>query len=224
MRARLISYLLPSNSYLPQSRPASSGLSRRVLPRFRLRASDFLRQQKVTKDRFKDPWSLRIPFPSRPVPCLLLNSALRAPTRLSPACCRPRAVEGRSAPNDAAPCVGGHWGVGPLTPIFTPHSPLSIPNSSFLIPNFQKPPTPSAPAPRRRRVSAGGFSSAGSGRNGQRKRGTAASANAQVLSPVMGVLRGRGLWVTAAAQRRRGTHRARTPLSASLPTFSARRK
>ena len=36
--------------------------------------------------------------------------------------------------------------------------------------------------------------------------------------------RGRGLWVTAAAQRRRGTHRARAPLSASLGTFSTRRK
>ena len=46
----------------PWSLLASGGLSRSALLRFRLRASDFLRRQKVTKDRFKDPWSLKIPF------------------------------------------------------------------------------------------------------------------------------------------------------------------
>ena len=53
------------------------------------------------------------------------------------------------------------------------------------------PPTPSVPAPRRRRASAGGFSSAGSGRNGRRERGAvakfcapAATTDIQVLSPV----------------------------------------
>ena len=47
---------------LHRSHPASSGLSRIALPRFRLRASFFLRAQKETKDALKDPWSLRIPF------------------------------------------------------------------------------------------------------------------------------------------------------------------
>ena len=92
---------------------ASGGLSRRALLRFRLRASDFLDRQKVTKDRLKDPWSLKISFPSNPAPCLPLNPALREPTRPAPACCRPWVGEKPAAPDDAAPCVGGHWGVGP---------------------------------------------------------------------------------------------------------------
>ena len=97
---------------------ASGGLSRKALLRFRLRASDFLRRQKVTKDRFKDPWSLKISFPSNPAPCLSLFSALRKPTRLNPARCRPWAGEGPSAPNGEAPCGGGHWGVGMLAGTF----------------------------------------------------------------------------------------------------------
>ena len=106
-------YLLSPNSYLPQSRPASGGVSQKALLRFRLRASDFLGRQKVTKDRFKDPWSLKIPFPSNPAPCLPRDSALREPTRPSPACCRPWAIEGPSAPDDAAPRGSGHRSVGP---------------------------------------------------------------------------------------------------------------
>ena len=189
--------------------PASGSRSRKVLPRFRLRASDFLGRQKVTKDRFKDPWSLKISFPSNPAPYLPLDPALREPTRPGPACCRSWAGEGPPAPDEEAPCVGSRRSVG------------------------RHPPTPSAAALRRRPTSAGGFSSAGSGRNGRRKRGMAArscapaaSANVRVLVPVKWgrPRRGRGLWVTAAAQRRRGTHRARAPLSASLGTFSARRK
>ena len=39
--------------------------------------------------------------------------ALRNRTRLNPACCRPWAGEGPSAPDGEAPCVGGPWGVGP---------------------------------------------------------------------------------------------------------------
>ena len=74
---------------------------------FRLRASDFLSRQKVTKDRLKDPWSLRIPFASKPVACLPLNPALRKPTRPGPACCRPWVGEGPSTPDGKAPCVGG---------------------------------------------------------------------------------------------------------------------
>ena len=93
--------------------PASGGVPGNLLLRFRLRASDFLGRQKVTKDRFKDPWSLKIPFPSNPAPCLPLNPALREPTRPAPACCRPWVGEKPAAPDDAAPCVGGHWGVGP---------------------------------------------------------------------------------------------------------------
>ena len=181
----------------------------RALLRFRLRASDFLGRQKVTKDRLKDPWSLRIPFPSNPAPCLPLFSALRVPTRLSPACCRPWAGEGPTAPDNAAPCVGGHRNVG------------------------RHPPTPSAPALRRRPTSVGGLSSAGSGRNGRRKRRTAAklcapaaSANVRVLAPVNGGgLGGGGAYGSPpGAQRRRRSHPARAPLSASLPTFSAQRK
>ena len=82
---------------------------RKLLPRFRLRASDFLGRQKVTKDRLKDPWSLRIPFASKPGACLPSDPALCEPTRFSPACCRPWVGEGPSAPDDKAPCVGGHW-------------------------------------------------------------------------------------------------------------------
>ena len=206
MRARWPS--LTPISYLPQSRPASGGLSRKLLLRFRLRASDFLSRQKVTKDRLKDPWSLRISFPSNPAPCLPLNSALREPTRPGPARCRPWAIEGPPAPDGKAPCVGSRRSVD------------------------RHPPTPSAPALRRRPTSAGGLLSASSGRNGRRERGMAArscapdaSAKIQVLSPVKWgrSRRGRDLWDTAAAQRRRGTHRARAPLSASLGTFSARR-
>ncbi len=123
MRARWPS--LTPISYLPQSRPASGGLSRKLLLRFRLRASDFLSRQKVTKDRLKDPWSLRISFPSNPAPCLPLNSALREPTRPGPARCRPWAIEGPPAPDGKAPCVGSRRSVD------------------------RHPPTPSAPAPRR---------------------------------------------------------------------------
>ena len=94
------------------SLPASGDRSRNALPRFRLRASDFLRRQKVTKDRLKDPWSLRIPFPSRPAPCLPLFSALREPTRLSPARCRPWAGEGPAAPDGEAPRAGSRRSVG----------------------------------------------------------------------------------------------------------------
>ena len=134
--------------------------------------------------------------------------ALREPTRPGPACCRPLAIEGPAAPDGKAPCVGSRRSVG------------------------RHPPTPSAPALRRRPTSAGGLLSASSGRNGRRERGMAArscapdaSAKIQVLSPVKWgrSRRGRDLWDTAAAQRRRGTHRARAPLSASLGTFSARR-
>ena len=94
------------------SLPALGDLSRRVLRRFRLRAIDFLGRQKVTKDRLKDPRSLRISFPSNPAPCLPRDSALREPTRLKPACCRPWAVEGPAAPNGEAPCVGNRRSVG----------------------------------------------------------------------------------------------------------------
>ena len=132
--------------------------------------------------------------------------ALREPTRPGPACCRPLAIEGPDAPDGKAPCVGSRRSVG------------------------RHPPTPSAPALRRRPTSAGGLLSASSGRNGRRERGMAArscapdaSAKIQVLSPVKWgrSRRGRDLWDTAAAQRRRETHRARAPLSASLGTFSA---
>ena len=132
--------------------------------------------------------------------------ALREPTRPGPACCRPLAIEGPAAPDGKAPCVGSRRSVG------------------------RHPPTPSAPALRRRPTSAGGLLSASSGRNGRRERGMAArscapdaSAKIQVLSPVKWgrSRRGRDLWDTAAAQRRRETHRARAPLSASLGTFSA---
>ena len=84
--------MTPSGT-LGWSLPASGGVSGKALPQFRLRASDFLRRQKVTKDRLKDPWSLRISFSSKPVACLPLASALRAPTRPGPACCRPWAIE-----------------------------------------------------------------------------------------------------------------------------------
>ena len=106
--------MTPSGT-LGWSLPASGGVSGKALPQFRLRASDFLGRQKVTKGRLKDPWSLRIPFPSNPAPCLPLDPALREPTRLSPACCRPWAGEGPSAPDGKAPCAGGHWGVGKHT-------------------------------------------------------------------------------------------------------------
>ena len=131
--------------------------------------------------------------------------------------------------------VGAGALAGPGADVIRPHEKRGnapaqkIPNSSFLI--LKK-----LPRRRFRHSGAAGpaqvrFSFAGSGRNGRRKRGmaarvcaSAASVSAQVLSPVMGVLRGRGLGAAAAAERRRGTHRARTPLSASLPTFSAWRK
>ena len=91
------------------------------------------------------------------------------------------------------------------------------------------PPTPSIPALRRRRVSAGGFSSASSGRNGRRKWGMAArscapaaTANVRVLAPVKwGRSRRGGAYVFSPQAE---MHRARAPLSASLGTFSAWRK
>ena len=92
--------------------PASGSLLRRALLRFRLRASDFLGRQKVTKDRFKDPWSLKISFPSRPVPCLPLDPALREPTRPSPACCRLWTGKGPPATDGKARCVDDHRDVG----------------------------------------------------------------------------------------------------------------
>ena len=146
---------------------ASGGVSRKPLRRFRLRVSFFLRAQKETKDALKDPWSLRIPFASKPAPCLPLDSAFRAPTRISPACCRPWALEGPSVPDEEAPCGGSRRSVG------------------------RHPPTPSIPALRRRRGSTDGASSAKSGRNGRRKRDAAArvrapdaSANVHVFAPV----------------------------------------
>ena len=99
--------------------------------------------------------------------------------------------------------------------------------------SFRHLPTPSTPTPRRRRTSADGVSFADPGRNGRRKRGTAArscapaaSANVRVLAPINGGgLGGGGAYGSPpGAQRRRRSHPARAPLSASLPTFSARRK
>ena len=83
---------------------------RRVLLRFRLRASFFLRAQKETKDALKDLWSLRIPFPSKPVPCPPLFSALREPTRPSPACCRPWEIEETFCPRRQGASRG--WSLG----------------------------------------------------------------------------------------------------------------
>ena len=51
-----------------------------------------------------------------------LDIRTRTPTRLSPACCRPWTVEGPSAPDDAAPCVGGRWGVRDHAGTFPPLS------------------------------------------------------------------------------------------------------
>ena len=168
-------YLLSPNSYLPQSRPASGGVSRKALLRFRLRASDFLGRQKVTKDRFKDPWSLKISFHQiLPLACLSFRRSVSRRGSLPPA-----AARGQSKDR--------------LLPTMRRLAEAGIEAWARHLP------TTSAPTPRRRRASAGGFSSAGSGRNGRRGRGTAArvrapdaSANAQVLSPVMGVLRGPG--------------------------------
>ena len=74
-------YLLSPNSYLPQFLPASSGLSRNPLLRFRLRAAYFLRAEKVGKDALRGGragWDLRLrcapggdpyaPPPPRPPP------------------------------------------------------------------------------------------------------------------------------------------------------------
>ena len=68
---------------------ASGGLSRRALLRFRLRASDFLGRQKVTKDRFKDPWSLKISFhQSLGLACLRIRRSVSRRGSLPPAAAR----------------------------------------------------------------------------------------------------------------------------------------
>ena len=176
------------------------------------------------------------------------ESALREPTRPSPACCRPRAVEGPPAPDGEAPCGGGHWRVGkhagtfricrrvalagPGRMLSAPHEKRTnaptqkTPNSSFLI--LKK-------LPRRQLRHSGAAGPAKpvfllptqavtAGAGGKWPRGLARRPQAprvRCCPPHWGSSGGRGLWVTAAAERRRGTHRARSPLSASLGTFSA---
>ena len=131
--------------------------------------------------------------------------------------------------------VGAGALAGPVADVIRPHEKRGnaptqkIPNSSFLIlkklPRRQlRHPGAAGPAqadfrPPGQAVTAG--AKGGRPRDFGRRPQT---PRARCCPPHWGSSGGRGLWAAAAAKRRRGTHRARTPLSASLPTFSARRK